>query len=75
MQEKGNIDLAIRYYLIAIEVCMQFLTNNCSLFCECFMSFFVALFYFYFSFDFRWYGVLGDMMGSFVSFLLHDGYL
>ena len=23
MQEKGNIDLAIRYYLIAIEVCIH----------------------------------------------------
>lgn len=23
MQEKGNIDVAIRYYLIAIEVCMH----------------------------------------------------
>lgn len=32
MQEKGNIDLAIRYYLIAIEVCMQFSTNNYSLY-------------------------------------------
>lgn len=30
MQEKGNIDLAIRYYLIAIEVCMQFWTCKCS---------------------------------------------
>ncbi|KAL9289796.1 hypothetical protein ACSQ67_024429 [Phaseolus vulgaris] len=32
-KEKGNIDLAIRYYLIAIEVCMQFSTNNYSLYC------------------------------------------
>lgn len=23
LQEKGNIDLAIRYYLVAIEVCMR----------------------------------------------------
>lgn len=28
VQEKGNIDLAIRYYLIAIEVCMHFLPYN-----------------------------------------------
>ena len=28
-----------------------------------------------FSFDFRGYGVLGDMMGSLASFLLHDSYL
>ena len=28
-----------------------------------------------FSFDFRGHGVLGDMIGSFVSFLLHGNYL
>ena len=40
MQEKGNIDLAIRYYLIAIEVCMQFSTNNYSLYCFCFIFYY-----------------------------------
>jgi hypothetical protein len=43
MQEKGNIDLAIRYYLIAIEVSMQFWTCKCSLSHNCSMNLSVAL--------------------------------
>lgn len=43
LQEKGNIDLAIRYYLVAIEVCMQVGTCKRSLSCNCFMNLRVAL--------------------------------
>lgn len=31
MQEKGDIDLAIRYYLVAIEVCMHSKSELCEI--------------------------------------------